>query len=101
MDQYGADPVRWYLVSTSNPWLPTKFDLDALGEVVRKYFDTLRNTYSFFALYANIDRIVERAEEAGMTVEAFLSRPSRRTELIRPLDRVQIQQPRQRRDRTV
>ena len=72
MDKYGADPVRWYLVSTSNPWLPTRFNLEGLAEVVRKYFDTLRNTYSFFALYANIDRISERAEEANMTVEAFL-----------------------------
>jgi len=72
VDKYGADPVRWYLVSTSNLWLPTKFDLEGLAEVVRKYFDTLRNTYSFFALYANIDKISECADEAGMTVEALL-----------------------------
>jgi len=69
---YGADPVRWYLVSTSNPWLPTRFDYVGLKEVIRKYFDTLRNTYSFFAIYANIDRIAERAETAGQTVDAFL-----------------------------
>ncbi|MEW6411189.1 MAG: isoleucine--tRNA ligase [Candidatus Zixiibacteriota bacterium] len=72
VDNYGADPVRWYLVSTSNPWLPTKFGLEGLGEVVRKYFDTFRNTYSFFAIYANIDRIVERADADGMTIDAFL-----------------------------
>jgi isoleucyl-tRNA synthetase len=72
VDKYGADPVRWYLVSTSNPWLPTRFDTDGLAEVVRKYFDTLRNTYSFFAIYANIDRIVERAHEANVTIEKFL-----------------------------
>ncbi len=72
VDTYGADAVRWYLVSTSNPWLPTRFDPDGLAEVVRKYFDTLRNTYSFFALYANIDDIARRAEDADMTVEAFL-----------------------------
>ena len=71
---YGADPVRWYLVSTSNPWLPTKFDFDGLGEVIRKYFDTLRNTYSFFALYANIDKILERAETEDVSVEAFLEK---------------------------
>ncbi len=70
--KYGADPVRWYLISTSNPWLPTRFDEDGLAEVSRKYFDTLRNTYSFFALYANIDNLVERAHEAGMTIEQFL-----------------------------
>lgn len=70
--KYGADPMRWYLVSNSNLWLPTKFDEEALVDVVRKYFDTLRNTYSFFALYANIDEIVDRANAAGTTVEQFL-----------------------------
>lgn len=72
VDQFGADPVRWYLVSTSNPWLPTKFDIEGLKEVVRKYFDTLKNTYSFFAIYANIDDIVGRAENENMAVEALL-----------------------------
>ncbi len=70
--KYGADPVRWYLVANSNLWLPTNFDENGLAEVCRKYFDTLRNTYSFFALYANIDNIVDRAHQAGMTVERFL-----------------------------
>ncbi len=72
IDKYGADPVRWYLVSTSNPWLPTKFDMAGLQEVIRKYFDTLRNTYSFFAMYANIDKVVERASKGEMTVKEFL-----------------------------
>lgn len=72
VDKYGADPLRWYLVSTSNPWLPTKFDFEGLAEVVRKYFDTLRNTYSFLAIYANIDDIAGRADKAGLTVDAFL-----------------------------
>ncbi len=53
--QTGADAVRWYLLSASNPWLPKRFDLDALREVDRKVFDTLRNTYRFFALYANLE----------------------------------------------
>ncbi len=70
--KYGADPLRWYLISNSNPWLPTKFDEDGLAEVCRKYFDTLRNTYSFFALYANIDNLVDRAHQTGMTIEKFL-----------------------------
>ncbi|MEA1996449.1 MAG: isoleucine--tRNA ligase [Gemmatimonadota bacterium] len=52
---YGADPLRWYLVSVSQPWIPKRFNRDAVGEVVRKFFDTLFNVYSFFALYANID----------------------------------------------
>ena len=72
VEKYGADPIRWYLVSTSNPWLPTRFSVDGLAEVVRKFFDTLRNTYSFFALYANIDGVLSKAEEAGMTVDAYL-----------------------------
>jgi isoleucyl-tRNA synthetase len=54
--KYGADTTRWYLVTTSPPWRPTMFDLDGLGEVQRKFFGTLVNTYVFFALYANIDR---------------------------------------------
>ncbi len=55
-EQYGADAVRWYLVTTSPPWRPTLFDLEGVGEVQRKFFGTLLNTYSFFALYANIDK---------------------------------------------
>ncbi|MCF8241008.1 MAG: isoleucine--tRNA ligase [Melioribacteraceae bacterium] len=54
-DKYGADTVRWYLVTTSPPWKPTLFDLEGLAEVQRKFFGTFINTYSFFALYANID----------------------------------------------
>ncbi len=72
VDDFGADPVRWYMVSTSNPWLPTKFDLEGLKEVIRKYFDTLKNTYSFFAIYANIDNIPQRADDENKSVEAFL-----------------------------
>jgi len=54
--KYGADTTRWYLVTTSPPWRPTMFDLDGLGDVQRKFFGTLVNTYAFFAMYANIDR---------------------------------------------
>ncbi len=52
---YGADPLRWYFIITSPPWLPTKFDTDGIAETLRKFFDTFRNTYNFFALYADID----------------------------------------------
>jgi isoleucyl-tRNA synthetase len=55
-DKYGADATRWYLVTTSPPWKPTLFDEDGIVEVQRKFFGTLLNTYSFFALYANIDK---------------------------------------------
>ena len=54
-DKYGADATRWYLVTNSPPWRPTLFDEEGLVEVQRKFFGTLVNTYSFFALYANID----------------------------------------------
>ncbi len=53
--EFGADSVRWYMMSNSAPWDNLKFSLDGLGEVQRKFFGTLVNTYSFFALYANID----------------------------------------------
>ncbi len=55
-EKYGADATRWYLVTNSPPWRPTLFDEDGILEVQRKFFGTLLNTYSFFALYANIDR---------------------------------------------
>jgi isoleucyl-tRNA synthetase len=55
-DKYGADATRWYLVTNSPPWRPTLFDEEALAESQRKFFGTLLNTYSFFALYANIDK---------------------------------------------
>ncbi len=55
MDDYGADPLRWYLISSSSPWLSKRFDVEGVAEVGRIFFDTLRNTYGFFALYANID----------------------------------------------
>jgi isoleucyl-tRNA synthetase len=55
LSRYGADSTRWYLVTTSPPWRPTMFDEDGLGEVQRKFFGTLVNTYAFFALYSNID----------------------------------------------
>ncbi len=53
--EYGADATRWYMISNAQPWDNLKFDLDGIDEVRRKFFGTLFNTYSFFALYANID----------------------------------------------
>ncbi len=55
LDQYGADATRWYLISNAQPWDNLKFNADGITEVQRKFFGTLFNTYSFFALYANID----------------------------------------------
>ncbi len=55
LEQYGADPTRWYMITNAQPWDNLKFDTDGIKEVQRKFFGTLYNTYSFFALYANID----------------------------------------------
>jgi len=55
ISQYGSDPLRWYMMTNAQPWDNLKFDIDGVDEVKRKFFGTLYNTYSFFALYANID----------------------------------------------
>jgi isoleucyl-tRNA synthetase len=54
-EKYGADAVRWYMLSNADPWDNLKFDPEGVAEVQRKFFGTLYNTYQFFALYANID----------------------------------------------
>ena len=63
MQKYGADTLRWYLLTVSPPWLPTRFDEEGVKEVSRKFFGTLTNTYSFFAMYANIDNFVYDAKK--------------------------------------
>jgi len=55
LDTYGADPLRWYMLTNSSPWENLKFDRDGVDEIRRKFFGTLYNTYGFFALYANVD----------------------------------------------
>ena len=55
MNEHGADATRWYMISNANPWDNLKFDVEGIAEVKRKFFGTLYNTYSFFALYTNID----------------------------------------------
>ncbi len=55
IEKYGADPTRWYMIASSPPWDNLKFDLGGIEETTRKFFITLYNTYSFFALYANLD----------------------------------------------
>ena len=56
-DKYGADALRWYLLYVSPAWTPTKFDENGLKEVISKFFSTLKNIYSFFAIYANADNL--------------------------------------------
>lgn len=55
IEKYGSDPLRWYMITNSSPWDNLKFDNEGVEEVRRKFFGTLYNTYSFFALYANVD----------------------------------------------
>ncbi|TBX71063.1 isoleucine--tRNA ligase [Flavobacterium silvisoli] len=55
LKEYGPDATRWYMIANANPWDNLKFDIEGVAEVRRKFFGTLYNTYSFFALYANID----------------------------------------------
>ena len=55
IEKYGSDPLRWYMITNSSPWDNLKFDIEGVEEIRRKFFGTLYNTYSFFALYANVD----------------------------------------------
>ena len=63
LDKYGADALRWYMLTNSQPWDNLKFDEAGVDEVRRKFFGTLYNTYSFFALYANVDGFDPSSEE--------------------------------------
>lgn len=67
IEKYGSDPLRWYMITNSSPWDNLKFDVEGVEEVRRKFFGTLYNTYSFFALYANVDGFEYR--EADVPLE--------------------------------
>ncbi len=62
---FGADAIRWYLITVSQPWVPKRFDPEALGEAARRTFDTLANTYRFFALYARLEGWTPDGEPAA------------------------------------
>ncbi|KVV13266.1 isoleucine--tRNA ligase [Flavobacterium sp. TAB 87] len=64
--EYGPDATRWYMISNANPWDNLKFDIEGIAEVRRKFFGTLYNTYSFFSLYANIDKFKFEEAEIAM-----------------------------------
>ena len=66
IEKYGSDPVRWYMIATSSPWDNLKYDPEGVAETARKFFATLGNTYSFFAMYANVDGFT--GEEAQVPV---------------------------------
>ena len=63
IEKFGSDPLRWYMITNSSPWDNLKFDESGVDEVRRKFFGTLYNTYSFFALYANVDGFTFNEEE--------------------------------------
>ena len=67
IEEFGPDATRWYMISNANPWDNLKFDIEGIAEVRRKFFGTLYNTYSFFALYANIDNF--KNEEAEIPLQ--------------------------------
>jgi isoleucyl-tRNA synthetase len=71
---YGPDATRWYLISNSNPWDNLKFDINGIEEVKRKFFGTLYNTYSFFVLYANIDKFNYSENEIKSTNKPEIDR---------------------------
>jgi isoleucyl-tRNA synthetase len=63
IEEYGSDPLRWYMITNAQPWDNLKFDATGVEEVKRKFFGTLYNTYSFFALYANVDGFLYNTED--------------------------------------
>lgn len=66
IEEYGSDPLRWYMMTNASPWDNLKFDVEGIEEVRRKFFGTLYNTYSFFALYANVDKFTFAEEEVPL-----------------------------------
>ncbi|MGI8892867.1 MAG: isoleucine--tRNA ligase [Bacteroidia bacterium] len=74
IEQYGADATRWYMISNSQPWDNLKFNTEGIAEVQRKFFGTLHNTYSFFALYANIDQFTFGEEVVPLEKRTELDR---------------------------
>ncbi len=74
IDEYGSDPLRWYLLTNAQPWDNLKFDAAGIDEVKRKFFGTLYNTYSFFALYANIDNFRHAEDEIPIETRPEIDR---------------------------
>jgi isoleucyl-tRNA synthetase len=74
IDEFGVDAIRWYFLTASQPWMPKRFDPDALGEAARRAFDTLANTYRFFALYANLESWTPSAADPPAEQRAIMDR---------------------------
>ncbi|MGQ1892009.1 isoleucine--tRNA ligase [Thermophagus sp. OGC60D27] len=74
IEQFGSDPLRWYMITNAQPWDNLKFDVAGIDEVKRKFFGTLYNTYSFFSLYANIDGFTGTEEEVPVAERPEIDR---------------------------
>jgi len=74
IENYGSDPLRWYLITNAQPWDNLKFDVEGVEEVRRKFFGTLYNTYNFFALYANVDNFRYAEKEIPVNQRPELDR---------------------------
>ncbi|NOY36691.1 MAG: isoleucine--tRNA ligase [Chlorobi bacterium] len=74
IEKFGSDPLRWYMITNAQPWDNLKFDVNGLEEVKRKFFGTLYNTYSFFALYANIDGFTFSDDEIPLSERPEIDR---------------------------
>ncbi|MBR4070402.1 MAG: class I tRNA ligase family protein, partial [Bacteroidaceae bacterium] len=74
IEKYGSDPLRWYMITNSSPWDNLKFDIEGVEEVRRKFFGTLYNTYSFFALYANVDGFTGTEEQVPVAERPEIDR---------------------------
>ena len=74
LQKHGADSLRWYMITNSQPWDNLKFNAEGISETERKFFGTLFNTYSFFALYANIDNFTPSKERAPVTYQTDLDK---------------------------
>lgn len=72
--KHGSDPMRWYMITNASPWDNIKFDIDGIEEVRRKFFGTLYNTYSFFALYANVDGFAYKEPEIPLNERPEIDR---------------------------
>ncbi len=72
--EHGADAIRWYLITSSNPWVPKRYDPAGVKEAARKYFDTLFNTYRFFALYARVESWTPSAEDPAPAERPLIDR---------------------------
>ena len=74
IEQYGSDPLRWYMITNASPWDNLKFDTEGVMEVTRKFFGTLHNTYKFFAPYANLDGFTYAEDEVPVAERPEIDR---------------------------